>query len=236
MPRPWQLTWPDVDPRTRAFDAREAADALDIVRGLLPAVASAPIWREDDAQTGDSQDGDPIDWRGWPECWTETVTGALVERFGLWALGWRWARDEGEIGGGPVVAWCCPFDSLTTPQETADRVLGALADWYAWLIELAGLFEQLAPPPAADASARQDAWERATVRLITAVADRTDAGDAWYRHCRQVLCWFLVSCGETEDAAQARVGEATSGVFLSWIAPPEPTVDDVARHIADRAR
>jgi hypothetical protein len=129
---------------------------------------------------------------------------------------------------------CCPHDSLTSPQETAQRVLGALGDWHAWLQELAGLFDRLAPASNADASARRDAWERAAVRLITAGADRTEAGDAWYRHCRQVLGWYLVFCGETEDAAQARVSEATSGEFHSWFAPPESTLDDIARRIAER--
>jgi hypothetical protein len=227
MSWPRQLTWRDVDPRQRTYDAAEAADALEIVRTLLPPAAS--VWC--DAPPPDFDE--PAEWHGWPEDWTDTVTGALVERFGPWAVGWRWARDEGEIGGGPVGAWCCPHDSLTAPEETAHRVLGALADWRAWLEELAALVDRLAPPPGADAPARRDAFERATVRLITVVADRTEAGDAWYRHCRQVLGWYLVFCGEAEDAARARVGEATSAVFDSWITPPDATINDVARRIAD---
>ncbi|MFD0538950.1 Fic family protein [Actinomadura luteofluorescens] len=51
------------------------------------------------------------------------MSHALAERYGRWAVGWRWAHDEGDFDGGPVGSWCCPRDSVTTPEETLTRVV-----------------------------------------------------------------------------------------------------------------
>ncbi|WUD77170.1 Fic family protein [Streptomyces sp. NBC_00510] len=69
------------------------------------------------------------------------MSHALVERYGRWAVGWRWAHDEGDFDGGPVGNWCCPRDSITTPEETLARVVAALCEWRGWLESLAGWFE-----------------------------------------------------------------------------------------------
>ncbi|MFD8994198.1 hypothetical protein [Streptomyces abikoensis] len=39
--------------------------------------------------------------------WADAMSHALAEHYGRWAVGWRWAHDEGDFGGGPVGNWCC---------------------------------------------------------------------------------------------------------------------------------
>ncbi len=68
-------------------------------------------------------------------------------RLGAWAGGWRWAATE-PGGGGPVRGWCCERDSVFRDDDpdalaTAHRALAALADWRAYLVELAGHFAAL---------------------------------------------------------------------------------------------
>ncbi|MFA7754181.1 hypothetical protein V5F01_11090 [Streptomyces sp. NRRL B-2790] len=173
-----------------------------------------------------------ISWsHGEGRAWTEAMTRALVERFGGWALGWRWAHDEGEIGGGPVGSWCCPRDSITSPDETLTKVATALCEWRAWVEDLAERFDgyRLNSVPAED---RQHVWERAAVHLVTHVVDRTGAGDVWYGHCEQVLTWFLERWGVEAATAEALVEEAIGGRFESWTGPEPDVVDDVAQRLA----
>lgn len=160
--------------------------------------------------------------------WTEGVLAALDRQLGSWTRGWAWARDEGDFGGGPVASWCCGAHSVTTPAETSARALAALREWRGWLERLAELFATHALP-AGSPEARLAAWERAVPVLVEEVVDRTGAGDAWYRHCAQVLEWFLAYHG----IADARlVEEAVGGRFQSWTAPEDSEVADLARRIA----
>jgi hypothetical protein len=92
--------WTDVDPTRRRLDP-ESAPA--VVAGL-PSAAAAPA--------------SDADWHLISLC-LETVTSALVERYGLWAVGWCWSIGEGNLGGGVVGEWCRPRHSITTPEATA---------------------------------------------------------------------------------------------------------------------
>ena len=96
--------------------------------------------------------------------WTDRVTGSLVAQYGRWACGWRWARDEGEIGGGPITSWCCPSHSIASPDVTAARVGDALVEWREWLEELGTRFAGCALP-ASPGTTQHDAWERAVPNL-----------------------------------------------------------------------
>ena len=158
---PWLLTWDEVDPRRHPFDADGAAEVVAELGGTVPA-RPAPA-----------------------QPWVNDLTERLAGRYGQWALGWRWAHDEGEIGGGPVWAWCCATHSVTTPEQTLARVTAALLEWRRWLEELAGAFDRHT------LDGDRLAWEQGVARLVTMVVDRTRAGDAWYEHCLQVLQWFL---------------------------------------------
>ncbi|MEU4668376.1 hypothetical protein AB0F91_10470 [Amycolatopsis sp. NPDC023774] len=160
--------------------------------------------------------------------WTEGVLAALDERLGPWTRGWAWARDEGDFGGGPVTAWCCGAHSVTTPTETSARALTALREWRGWLERLADLFPTHALPAGSEEE-RLAAWERAVPVLVDKVVDRTGAGDAWYRHCAQVLEWFLTYHGIADVGL---VEEAIGGRFQSWSAPEDSEVTDLARRIA----
>jgi uncharacterized protein CbrC (UPF0167 family) len=222
---PRTLTWDDVDPRRHPFDAAEAAEA---VRALAPA-RRTPL-----RPTGHAADSDIIRWSheaGWD--WADEMTLAMVERWGRWTVGWRWAPDEGDYDGGPVGAWCCTRDSIsaTDPEVTLDRIAEALCEWRDWLEDTADRFDHY-PLDRMPAEDRQDAWERATVRLVTQVVDRTGGGSGWYGHCRQVLIWFLTRWGVAEETARARVDKAIDGRFLSWTAPKLTLVDDVAERLA----
>ncbi|MFJ4789568.1 hypothetical protein [Streptomyces sp. NPDC088794] len=220
--RPYDLAWTDVDPRTHAFDH---ADALDMVRALEPAsrVPVRPVQkRTSEPVEAAEQYRTLCHWshnEGW--AWADDMTEALVERYGRWSTGWRWAHDEGDLGGGPVGAWCCTLHSIGTPEETLERVAAALCEWREWLEFLADWFARypLEGPPA-------------THRLILQVVDRTGSGDAWYAHCRQVLTWYLTRWDTDPTTARALVEEAIGGRFESWTMPAGKLLDDVSEQLA----
>ena len=220
---PFDLTWDEVDPARHPFDDTTAAR---VVRSLGPArrVPSPP----------DARPGDPVisAWnRGEGDLWASAVSAALTERYGRWAVGWRWAHDEGDFDGGPVGSWCCPRHSITTPEETLDRVAAALCEWRAWLESLAGWFETYPLDPA-DIEDQRILWERTARNLILHVVDRTGCGSGWYGHCRQVLVWFLDRWGVAPDRAKDLVDDAVGGRFRSWTGPGIVLVDDIAERLA----
>src|SRR5205823_5141112 len=75
------------------------------------------------------------------EPWADAMSFALSAHRGRWALGWRWARGEGNFDGGPVASWCCTSHSITTPDDTLARVAAAWCEWREWLEQLADRFE-----------------------------------------------------------------------------------------------
>ncbi|WP_229347009.1 hypothetical protein [Streptomyces sp. UNOB3_S3] len=122
---------------------------------------------------------------------------------------------------------------MTTPDATAPLVVEALREWRGWLEDLAERFAALVPPENTPASSTDRwYWERACTRLVTVVADRTQAESSWYGHCMQVLQWFLASNGIDEGQAQQIVKNAVGGRFDSWIAPDAPVVDAVSSRFA----
>ncbi|MFF9803158.1 cell filamentation protein Fic, partial [Streptomyces rochei] len=217
------LTWDDVDPTRHFFDS---ASAPQVVWSLGPArrVPSRP----------DIPLGDPAmnawSW-GEGQAWADAMSQALAEHYGRWTVGWRWAHDEGDFDGGPVGNWCCPRDSITTPQETLARVVAALREWREWLESLAGWFDAY-PLDLAGIEDQRILWERAARNLILQVTDRTGCGSGWHGHCRQVLTWFLSRWGVAPGLAQELVDEAIGGRFASWTGPDIVLVEDVAERLA----
>ncbi|MFD8978484.1 Fic family protein [Streptomyces sp. NPDC059564] len=220
---PYFLRWDEVDPARHPFDSESVAR---LVHSLGPARCvpcrpdvpfASPVmtaWRRSEA--------DP---------WADTMSYALAECYGRWAVGWRWSHDEGDYDGGPVGYWCCPRDSITTREETLARVVAALCEWREWLESLAGRFEAY-PLKLADVEDQRILWECAARNLILQVADRTGCGSGWYGHCRQVLTWFLSHWGVAPDDAQELVEQAIGGRFRSWTGPDTDLVDDVAERLA----
>jgi hypothetical protein len=208
------LTWADVDPARYSFEMD--ADAAEELAGLVvPLLPGAEVAREDR-------------WRS-----LEPVTEFLAGRYGPWACGWNWSVGEGDVDGGVVEVWCCSSDSVTTPDATAPLVVEALREWRCWLEDLAERFADLAPPGNAPVTSTDRwYWERACTRLVTVVADRTQAESGWYGHCMQVLRWFLAYSGIDEGQAQTIVENAVGGRFGSWIAPDVPLVDAVSSRFA----
>ncbi|MFK4152926.1 hypothetical protein ACI2LV_13225 [Streptomyces fungicidicus] len=208
------LTWADVDPARHPFemDAAASEELASLVATLLP---SADVAREDRCRSLDA------------------VTDFLAGRYGRWACGWNWSVGEGDIDGGVVEVWCCSSDSVTTPDATAPLVVEALQEWRGWLEDLTERFAALAPPDNTPvSSADLWHWERACTRLVTVVADRTQADSGWYGHCMQVLRWFLAYNGIDEGQAGEVVKNAVGGQFGSWIAPDVPVVDAVSSRFA----
>ncbi|WP_171990776.1 Fic family protein [Streptomyces sp. JHA26] len=217
------LTWDDVNPARHSFDS---ASAAHVVRSLGPArrVPSRPdIPFGDPAMSAWSRDvGRP---------WADAMSHALAEHYGCWTVGWRWAHDEGDFDGGPVGNWCCPRDSITTPEETLARAVAALREWREWLESLAGWFDAY-PLDLTGIEDQRILWECAARNLILQVTDRTGCGSGWYGHCCQVLTWFLSRWGVAPDRAQELVDEAIGGRFASWTGPDTVLVDDVAERLA----
>ncbi|MCD9880911.1 Fic family protein [Streptomyces guryensis] len=212
-----------MDPARHFFDS---ASAPQVVRSLGPArrVPSRP-----DIPFGDPAMSAWSSGEGQP--WADAMSHALAERYGRWTTGWRWAHDEGDFDGGPVGSWCCPRDSITTPQETLARVAAALCEWREWLESLAGWFDAY-PLDLAEVDDQRILWERAARNLIVQVADRTGCGSGWHGHCRQVLTWFLSRWNVAPDVAEKLVDEAIGGRFASWTGPDPVLVEDVAERLS----
>ncbi|MFI2200309.1 Fic family protein [Streptomyces sp. NPDC020192] len=224
---PRHLSWDEVDPARHPFDSAAAARE---VRSLGPArrVPGRP----------DVPFGSPAmsawSW-GEGKVWADAMSYALAERYGRWVVGWRWAHDEGDFDGGPVGSWCCPQHSITTPEETLERVVAALCEWRAWLESLAGWFAAY-PLELAGIEDQRILWECAAHNLILQVVDRTGCGSGWYGHCRQVLDWFLSRWGVAPAAAQDAIDQAIGGRFHSWTGPDTVLVHDIAERLARTLR
>ncbi|GAA2770055.1 hypothetical protein [Streptomyces showdoensis] len=157
---PAWLPWSAVDPDRIAFawDEAEASEITTVIASMVP---------PDDA--------------GWEDKhrFTTEVTALLAARYGRWTCGWHWAVGEGG-GGGVVTHWCCTSHSMGGPAATAAKVVASLLEWRDWLEELAERFERLAPSSGANAEDRSWHLERAAIRLVTVVMDRTGAECGWY--------------------------------------------------------
>ncbi|MEU6533358.1 Fic family protein [Streptomyces sp. NPDC046928] len=224
---PRDLSWAEVDPARHPFDSGAAAC---LVRSLGPA---GRVPRRPDVPAGDQA---LHDW-GWEEArpWADAMTQALAEYYGRWVVGWRWAHGEGDFDGGPVGSWCSPLHSVTTPDETLDRVTAALREWREWLERLAAWFEAY-PLDLAGIDDHRILWDRTARTLILHVTDRTGCGSGWYGHCHQVLSWFLSRWGVPADDAAHLVEQAIGGRFKSWTGPDPALVEDIAERIADAVR
>ncbi|WP_157545728.1 hypothetical protein [Hamadaea tsunoensis] len=211
MPHPRDLSWTDVDPAGRDPDPES-------VLATVTAVAAAATVPARDA-----------DWR-LRDLWLETVTRALVDRYGLWAVGWRWSTGEGDLDGGVVTAWCCSGHSLSTPDATAAAITAAVLEWHGWLVDLADRFGRFLPLPADDPL---DSWERAVAHRVTAVGDRTYYESGWYNCCRTALGWFLTAAG-VESADRPGLIDHAVGRFRSWAEPSSTDVRTIAELLAER--
>ncbi|MGW3150450.1 Fic family protein [Streptomyces sp. NPDC001177] len=225
---PRNLTWDEVDPARHPFDSESAAR---VVRSLGPAQR---VPRRPDVPPGDR--ATLHEW-SWDEArpWSDAMTYALTEHYGRWVTGWRWAHDEGDFDGGPVGSWCCAQPSVTTVDETLDRVTAGLREWREWLESLAARFEAY-PLDLAGIDDQRILWDRTAHHLILHVTDRTGCGSGWYGHCHQVLEWFLSRWGVGADDAEHLVARAIGGRFESWTGPDPVLVEDIAERLAASVR
>jgi hypothetical protein len=210
------LRWSDFAAPLAAFDPEPA-------RRIATALLHHPPARLNDEKRRAL--GDAIDRR-------------LLAAYGPWVAGWTWAASE-PGGGGPVRGWCCAPHSLLSkrpgePAASVERVVGAVAEWRAFLVELKGRFGDLRRASADRAV--EDAVEFAAARLLPFVIERTDAEDAWYQTFARIVSWFLEDAGHDADRVGPLVGAALGGRFASWTAPDERTAQavcaDVGRLVA----
>ncbi|WP_203688200.1 hypothetical protein [Catellatospora coxensis] len=211
LPHPWELSWADAETLDGVFDP----DTVPVVVSGLVAASQPPS-----AQA---------DWR-LRELWLESISAGLVERYGRWAVGWRWSVGEGDLDGGPVGSWCCLSHSAETPEATAAGIAAALVEWREWLDDLAERFDRFLPLPADDV----DGWERAVAHLVTAVGDRTQYESGWYDCCKTVLGWLLEAAGIEPERRKDLLEHAVSGRFASWVEPARAVVESVAEDLARR--
>ncbi|MCM2393955.1 hypothetical protein [Streptomyces albipurpureus] len=213
-----ELPWAAVDPRGHPYRLEET-EVAELIALIIPLVPDAKALHK----------------RRWVDrkpVWdaVDPITDLLVGHFGSWAAGWNWTVGEGDRDGGVVGAWCCALHSVSTPADTAALVLEALGEWRGWLEDLAERFAALAPPRPSDPGARH--WEQACTRLVTLVADRSEAQSGWYGHCEQVLGWFLAYHGLPDERARQIVTAAVGGSFESWVAPNPRVVEAVSSRFA----
>ncbi|WP_254646601.1 hypothetical protein [Streptomyces sp. GbtcB6] len=205
--------WDELDPARNPFawDEDEDARLRSLVREWVPPVLSGMAgW-----------------WQG--ERWCERQVEAIIwERYGSWAWGWNWCHRY----GGPIGSWVSGPSSVTTPDETAARVVAALLEWREWLERTAQRFAELAPPP--DASPEDRSWhlERACVRLVTYALDFSGAEGGWYGQASMLLGWFLTTTGMDQAEARQAVDSAIGGRFKSWITPEQTLIDAVGDDLA----
>ena len=212
------LRWCDVDPRRHDFDAGEARSIAE--RHVL--------WGVD----GDAGRTAPVLGRKRDDI-EARIDRELIGAFGAWVAGWRWAASE-PGGGGPVRGWCCAGDSVfrkgdRSATDSIERVVAAVMEWRAFLVELAERFDVLRE----ETASRRDAEvvERVAARLLPVVVERTGAEDAWYATFAQVLSWYLEAAGLEDDAVREAVNTVVSGRFESWIAPGEALAASVSAEL-----
>ncbi|MFI2761993.1 hypothetical protein ACH5A3_24515 [Streptomyces echinatus] len=204
--------WDDVDPARHPFawDEKEEAHLRALVHEWVPPVLSGMEGR----------------WQG--EYWCESQVDAIIrERYGDWAQGWNWCYRH----GGVIGSWVSGAGSVTTPEETADRMVGALLEWREWLERLAQRFVELAPPPEASPEERSWHLERACVRLVTSALD-SGAEGGWHGQAARVLNWFLTTTGMEQTEAARAVDAAIGGRFRSWVAPEPGVIESVGEDLA----
>jgi hypothetical protein len=208
----FMLSWEGLDPARHPFvwDEEEETRLCALVREWVPPVLSGMAgWRQG-------------------EYWCENQVDAIIrERYGNWAQGWNWCYRH----GGVIGSWVTGATSVTTPEETAARVVAALLEWREWLEQLAETFAQLAPSPEASPEERSWHLERASVRLVTRVLD-SGAEGGWQGLAGLTLRWFLTSTGVDPAEADRAVETAIGGRFESWVTPGPALIDSVGEDLA----
>ncbi len=229
---PWAVPWEDVDPSRHAFNSDRAREVIATAT-VRSSTRFPAAWRDDSTPDRSSNTNEGRIRRD-RDAWVRHLHIALRHEFGPWTWGWLFSNGTTALLGRNSQMPCCLNHFVTTPEETADKTHRALCEWRRWLEELADLFDTLALP-AAQPPARLIAWEHAVTAIVSTVVDRTEASDAWYGHCTQVLEWFLGHQGVPRNLRHQLVAGAIGGRFGSWSGPDPEIVADVAAALAVRA-
>jgi hypothetical protein len=206
------LRWQDMAPALRDFDPEPARR---LVAPLVHAVAArfADTWRDTPHDDRDALES--------------AIHRALLEEYGAWAAGWRWAAGEAGCGG-PVRGWSYSRESLfrdddPDPDATVTRAVAALSEWRQFLVDLDVLFAELRDTTAT--LPLEDRVERAAARLLPLIVDRTSAEAAWYNTFARILLWYLETLGHDHPAVGRAVLRVIGRHFAPWC-PDEATARD----------
>lgn len=208
---PENMRWPDVDPARHPFPWDDAEQAR--VKAMI-AARSAGGPGTVVAGTR-AKHPDEILW----------VCELFAERYGPWTAGWEWSVAD----SGPVED---PAPTSQPPHLLGDWAVGCLLRWRAWIEDRAADFARLAPPPGCDQDVRRDRIERGVARMVTAVVERTQCGEAWLGLLITTLRWYFEACGLGRQEADTAADTAMSGRFGSWVRPGEQVVRDYAESLA----
>lgn len=162
--------------------------------------------------------------------WLLEIDRILVDELGPWPTGWRWGFTD----GGPVSRWCCFQHSFLKgnpkeePARTVDLILAGVEDWDKVLSDCEALFERLVIKEPLD-------LDIAVLELVNFAVEATNADDAWYGFCHNLLSWYLQHLGIPPERASGYARKAIAGQFESWIAPSEELKERVAESFRDLA-
>jgi hypothetical protein len=206
---PQYLRWSDVVPAARSFDSSRARD-----------IAARFITQAADAKRVDQYAVEA------------EIHRALIAEYGAWVAGWSWSSGD----GGPVDPWCCATHSLlpareTDPRPSIDRVVAALEDWRAFLLQLDAQFAAIR-----DATKDQPlgrAAEHAAAQLLPLVVERTQTSDAWYGTFSTVLTWYLDAIGIPFERVGRIIDQTISGRFGSWSEPDPSTAKATCEELGE---
>jgi hypothetical protein len=203
------LRWSDVVPAARSFDPSRARDIAG--RIVTRAAGATPVWH----------------YRLEAE-----IERALIAEYGAWVAGWNWSAS---FGGGPVRPWESHNSLLPTgetdPRPSVDRVVAALEDWRAFLLQLDEQFAVIRDATKDQPLAR--AAEHAAARLLPLAVERTEAQDAWYGTFAAALTWYLDARGIPFGRVGRMVHQIISGRFASWSEPDASTAKATCEELGD---
>ena len=142
------LRWSEAVAAARAFDA---ARPRAIAERLVMRAAATPVNRYEREAEIDRQ---------------------LIAECGVWVAGWNWSSSD----GGPTGPWRSPERSLlpageADPGPSIDRVVAAVEDWRAFLLQLDAAFTSINEATKDQPLAR--AAEHAAARLLPLIVERT---------------------------------------------------------------
>lgn len=146
----------------------------------------------------------------------------LVTEFGAWISGWK----SGEDGGPVLTTW--ELDQPGVHQTLA--VMQQIAEWRSFLEAIDRLIKNF---PLSSERALEKSVQKAAVRIIPLVLQKTGAMDAWYRTCALALSWYLEAFGVGDRLSRRVIADTFSGQFASCVRPSVEQQNEAVRKVSE---